>query len=108
MRKLAATCAVLILAGCETVTPYIGDRNHKTVEVTWVRVSPVMIGEVCADLTGLVVGPTERAPHGCATFGTDSNFKPFCKIYAAQPASDFSIEVLGHEMLHCFIGNFHQ
>jgi hypothetical protein len=88
--------ALLVLPGC-AYTPFIDTgRNETTVTITWVNED---VAEECYRLTAKVA-------YGCAAFVKDK-----CHIWAPMPQGTddtHSFEILGHEALHCFIGNWHK
>lgn len=107
-------CVLVALLGtaCGTTQgPFIGDRDHKEVTVTWVRVPPVMVGPFCEQKTGYRTEETTglglNSPKACATFGYNDKGEPICTIYSSAPESEYGLEVFGHEALHCFIGSWH-
>jgi hypothetical protein len=98
--------------------------NRDRVVVRWVRVPQSNIGEVCNNKldniktslldtnSGMVdhapvSGMISSGPSGCATMGWELNVGATCTIYLPVPASDYGIALLGHEALHCFIGEYH-
>ena len=75
--------------------------------ITWVRTQPSLPdGGHCSTASSggvLMVGGTVL---GCTVqTGADS-----CTIYAVEPSNvtdAFRIGIIGHEALHCFLGEFH-
>jgi uncharacterized protein YceK len=120
MKKLFVLIIAVILVGCATSEQmkypssgeYVGTYSRDSVKVRWVRVPPSTIGDVCASKIDSaakidVFTGEESRPVGCAKPGWELNVGNTCTIYASIPKSEYGIEILGHEMLHCFIGDFH-
>lgn len=109
---------ILILQGCATNSnsPYKGTIDNTVVTITWVKIPEKEIGAVCDGKTydaskqfsGYTVSSGPNAvkmrlmPQGCAKFTKDS-----CTVYAYEPKNGYDLEVFGHEVLHCFIGDYH-
>jgi len=71
------------------------DRDVREVHVTWVK------EDTAAECYRL----TAQDAYGCVVFEKDT-----CTIYAPKPGGQDDVhgmEVLGHELLHCFIGYWH-
>jgi hypothetical protein len=98
-RALWATLA--LLAACSTA-PQSGDD----VMVVWNRVEDPHAA--CQKLSGQ---PQLFAIRGCAKWNAiDAAGRRVCSIYAPMPRSEMDTQrfvTLGHELLHCFDGNWH-
>ena len=96
-----AFALVFLLAGCTTAQPRGGD-----VMVVWNRVDDPQAA--CQKLSGQ---PQLFAIRGCSKWNvTDSAGKRVCSIYAPMPRTEMDTQrfvTLGHELLHCFDGNWH-
>jgi len=103
--KLILVLQVLLLIGCETLQPMKGDRDYKTVSITWHRVPVTSIGEVCSRVAKVVYHDSQ--PVACAEYGWDAKSNPTCTIWEAVPVGTGGIETFGHETLHCFLGGWH-
>lgn len=92
---LRAIVLALLLAGCAYTPLEPTDRDETTVTITWERDNTEA---ACYHRTG-------ASAHGCAVWLRDQ-----CAIYAPMPAGQddhHALEVLGHELLHCFVGAWH-
>jgi len=94
--------AVAALVGCST-TPRDPDEG---VTVVWKRVGDVHA--VCQKLAGR---KEVFAIHGCTKWtDSDRSGQRVCTIYAQAPENEADTQVfatLGHELLHCFDGSWH-
>lgn len=88
----------LLLAGCSTFTtkPY-NERVTESTVVKWITVDNVE--EECVKL-GANKPPLMSVLGGCAVYNKHS-----CTIYTEKTTS---MEILGHELRHCFEGKFHK
>ena len=97
-----AICALLLLLTACTSTRQPGDD----VAVVWNRVDDPQA--VCQKLSGQ---PQLYTIRGCSKWNqTDAAGKRVCAIYAPMPRSEMDTQrfvKLGHELLHCFDGNWH-
>ena len=100
MRRVA--CAALALLAACTTPQRAGDQ----VMVVWTRVDDPQAA--CQKLSGQ---PQVFAIRGCSKWNeTDAAGKRVCAIYAPMPRSEMDTQrfvTLGHELLHCFDGNWH-
>jgi hypothetical protein len=89
---------VLLLVGCSsfTVKPY-DERITQTTIVTWTTVDDVE--KECIN-AGVKDPGIFRHILGCAKYDKTS-----CTIYTGKTTS---MEILGHELRHCFEGKFHK
>jgi len=101
-RTLGALLAALLLAGCATSRvdpiPKEGEMSRK---ITWVITEDTQTA--CRDAGRR---PLLYKTLGCAVWKDPTN----CVIYARPPRTEDdrrAMETLGHEMLHCFAGHFH-
>ena len=93
--------AVAGLAACAAAPQKAGTDN---VIVIWNRVDDPQ--QVCQNLAGR---KEVYAIRGCSKW-TDSSAGRVCNIYAPKPRSEADSQAfmtLGHELLHCFDGNWH-
>lgn len=110
--KLAVIIAALCIAGCAT-PDNASEQFHKTenqyfyheagstrVNVQWIRVSPERLQRVCKLMVAHPVKPGSVFL-GCA--GLD--LAGTCIIYTTTNTTH---QILGHELRHCFQGNFHK
>jgi len=93
------------LAACTTPQP-VGDH----ITVVWNRVDDVQAA--CQQLSGQVTGQKQIfAVRGCSKWNeTDRAGQRICSIYAPMPRTETdkeSFATLGHELMHCFDGNWH-
>ena len=99
--KRAAWAALALLAAC-SMPQHAGDQ----VMVVWTRVDDPQAA--CQQLSGQ---PQLFAIRGCSKWNqTDEAGKRVCAIYAPMPKSEMDTQrfvTLGHELLHCFDGNWH-
>jgi hypothetical protein len=80
-------------------------RNRDTMYVEWTRTLPAMPdGGLCPQpSTGglfVIIGGQTKA----CTFQTGADS---CHVYAPMPTYDRAVARLGHEVLHCFLGEYH-
>ena len=89
---------IALLTGCSTFTakPYEERLTDATV-VTWITVDNVH--ETCIKMGVKDPGPLQDLK-GCARYNAK-----FCRITTARTTS---MEILGHELRHCFEGRFHE
>ncbi len=115
-KHLLCVAMAAALAGC-TTTALRQETNFKTVVVTWVPSGFFEIQQKCGGsspldaLQGAQQGPVtanvkvQTQKRACAiTNGMG------CTIYAERPADLYDnvrMNSLGHELLHCFWGNYH-
>ena len=101
MRLAIAGAALALLAACST-PQHAGDN----VVVVWTRVDDPQTA--CQKLAGQ---PQLFTIRGCSKWNqTDEAGKRVCAIYAPMPRSEMDTQrfvTLGHELLHCFDGNWH-
>jgi hypothetical protein len=101
MRLAIAWAALALLAACSTP-----QRAGDQVMVVWTRVDDPQT--TCQQLAGQ---PQLFAIRGCSKWNqTDEAGKRLCAIYAPMPRSEMDTQrfvTLGHELLHCFDGNWH-
>jgi hypothetical protein len=97
----SALALLVLLAACTTPQPRGDD-----VTVVWNRVDDPQAA--CRKLSGQ---PQLFAIRGCSKWNlTDGAGKRVCSIYAPMPRSEMDTQrfvTLGHELLHCFDGNWH-
>jgi hypothetical protein len=98
-----AAAAALAASGCANTLHK--EMDQETVTVTWQRASLVDADRACRDL-GVKAMPFPLAVvPACARWDNNS-----CIIIAPEPAHKHDMEsmaLLGHELLHCFVGEFH-
>jgi hypothetical protein len=89
---------IILLTGCSTFTarPY-EERVTEATIVTWITVDDIQ--ETCKNLGIKDPGPF-RHLLGCVKYS-----KKTCRIYTEKITS---MEILGHELRHCFEGKFHE
>lgn len=87
---------LVLLGGCASAPTYQPDDGHTPAKmlVTWHRVSFADVAKHCGDSWG-------KGPFGCAVFNRSGGT---CDIYTVK---EFTLELLGHETLHCFYGKWH-
>jgi hypothetical protein len=89
---------LLVLSGCASNPPMPAARA-----IEWIKVDSASIHKFCREQSRavLVYGQIQ----GCTVVS-----KTGCKIYAADFKQDESAKmaVLGHEVKHCFDGNWHE
>lgn len=92
---LIASIFIFPLYGCVSAPPLPRSKDVQTMTVTWVRTSPA--------------NPTNGVCQDDAV-GCSVQFVNSCVIYAPEPDTLVSDRtyVLGHEMLHCFLGKIHK
>ena len=99
--RLLACVALTAAAGCA-----VQQRPADHVTVVWNRVDDVQA--VCQQLAGR---KEVFAIRGCSKWSeTDAAGQRVCSIYVPAPKSEAdtqSFATLGHELLHCFDGNWH-
>ena len=86
-----------------TQIPYHPDMDRKSSTITWIR-DPKIVNE---KLTALdkKYGDIQGTTVGYAEWKSGK-----CKIWALEPINEYdreAMDTLGHEMLHCFRGDFH-
>jgi hypothetical protein len=102
-KALLAALAAAMLGGCATPQPKMDEATGITTrKVTWVTVDDP--NKACGNL---IASRTLYTTYACADFRDPDN----CIIYARVPqgAEDRqNMMHLGHEVLHCFVGDFHK
>ena len=97
-----AVLAAALLAACASAPEPATER----VAVVWNRVDDVQ--GTCQKVSGR---PEIFKLRGCSTWTvTDAAGQRTCSIYAPAPASERDTQAfatLGHELLHCFDGHWH-
>ena len=97
VRITALLIAFFLLTGCSHFTAQPTDeRVTQGTVVTWVTVDDV--DETCRSIGAADPG-LFRKIYGCAKYT-----KSTCRIFTAKITS---MEILGHELRHCFEGKFH-
>jgi len=97
--RLALAAALALLPACASA-PSAGGEGR--VEVVWLRVDDVQ--RVCQGLSGRTEFLTVL---GCSRWSAE---RRRCEIYAPEPRSERDLQrfaTLGHELMHCFDGNWH-
>lgn len=90
--------AALVLGGCASVPPGPG---NDVVRIRWQQASLEDVNRICND--GVPKIHQKRA-WGCYRRTFDE-----CTIVTAGPAEDPRLhDTIGHEVRHCFVGNFHK
>ena len=109
MLKLSIVVLLLTLSACSSAPtkPMPRTTDKHTVTITWVRTWPSMPdGAHCPQPYVIGSLPGSGGAKGCAQqTGPDT-----CTIWAVEPAEasdDYRMRILGHEMTHCFLGDFH-
>lgn len=112
MKAVIAALAALTCASAahgQAVAPAAVDRTSVTVTVRWYESKPAVVA-ACKRLGAWPALPPEQvmrhpAP-GCAEVRHDA---PTCTVHALRPKrlDDARTATLGHEVLHCLWGNYH-
>ncbi|WP_407305623.1 hypothetical protein [Acinetobacter sp.] len=101
--KFVVSFLLVALAACDSgVEPIKPTRDTKDFTVRLNIVSPNEITEVCTKLG------TVYEANGCNAFHIPENF---CDIYVMMPDSvddQKKMAILGHELMHCRYGAYHQ
>ena len=102
LRALAGALGFMVLAACASVKPMDDIPQHGTVtrSITWVMTDDP--AAVCDKEFGK---PLIGARLACAKLKGGE-----CTVYVKPPRSEAdrqAMYVLGHEVLHCFVGHFH-
>lgn len=90
----------VVLAGCAAAPER--EMPPGDVQVVWLRVEDPQ--RVCEALSGR---KQFFAVHGCSRWSAEQRR---CEIYAPAPKSEADLQrfaTLGHELMHCFDGNWH-
>ena len=101
MKKLALLALLLAVPACVSTT---NDPRDK-VAVVWNRVDDTQAA--CQELTGK---KEIYAIRGCSKWNDSESDVRVCNIYARLPKNEADTQAfatLGHEMMHCFEGNWH-
>jgi hypothetical protein len=106
--KCLFVLSLLALGGCST-NPFIVTFNEDQMfttkpgtmyrEIVWVAVTHAELQDKCKAAGGAHMNPF-HVYLGCAV-----NTRQKCTIYTA---TDTKHQLLGHEVRHCFHGNFHK
>lgn len=97
--KYAVLLAAVFLSGCATIIAEPVDATHvmQTSTVTWAAVDNA--DEHCRKLGSRA--PRSHTVYGCAIVNPQSNE---CFIVTNKNTTS---SIIGHEILHCFYGRFH-
>ena len=93
----------LLLTGCNTFNT---KPVNNTALITWERFDDTSkVDAKCRELAD--INPISARIKGCADFNLIARL---CTIYSYNPRSldDEHVCTLGHEVLHCFNGNYHK
>ena len=98
---LALFCgfALILLAGCASAPE---PPRPAQMEVVWLRVDDAQ--RACEGVSGR---KEFFAVHGCSRWSTE---RKRCEIYAPPPRNERDLQrfaTLGHELMHCFEGRWH-
>lgn len=118
MKHAIAIIAAVLLSACASHGHIIkGDRDNRSVQIEWVKTNPGEAGPICLNKTppgkpfsSYAAAPGIQVvmfPQGCATYGYREDGSAFCRVISDVPREAFDIETFGHEVLHCFIGDYH-
>lgn len=97
MKTLIAIVCALLVFGCADTVPLQHTTDYKTMTITWVRTWP-------SNPAGGACGSGDAV--GCAKRTSPTS----CTIWAVEPTSiqdTNRMDTIGHEVLHCFLGKFH-
>ena len=97
--RLALAAAAALLAACASPPR---EQPKGRMVVAWMRVDDVQ--RVCQGLSGRKEFFTVL---GCSRWSAE---RRRCEIYAPEPRSERDVQrfaTLGHELMHCFEGNWH-
>ncbi len=119
IRNMAIALSTISLVGCGTLEipinmtipnfVYSQEENQQFSEVEgesvsnvkWVRYADQgQLNRVCGSIVGIPAGPTSKF-WGCAKFDRQ---RGNCTIYTHTNTTH---QIFGHELRHCFQGNFH-
>ena len=90
-----------VLVSAQIVEPFVFTRHKERVTITWVS-DPVMVQEA--------IDKWEKTNPGTDIIGLAKWSGSRCTIYALEPKyeADENMITLGHELLHCFRGSYHE
>jgi hypothetical protein len=97
----------ILIAGCEPRgTPVKPTRQADSFTIAVNLGSQQEIAAKCASF-GVNENVQTNVERGCTRFFLDRNH---CEVYAPRPefVDDAATTVLGHEVLHCIAGKYHQ
>ena len=101
MKKIAVLALLLVVPACANTT----NEPRETVAVVWNRVDDPHAA--CQELTGKKEIYLIR---GCSKWNDSTADVRVCNVYARLPKSENDTQAfatLGHEVMHCFEGNWH-
>ena len=101
MRKIAVLALLVVVPACANTT----NEPRDTVSVVWNRVDDPHAA--CQELTGKKEIYLIR---GCSKWNDSEAQTRVCNVYARLPKNENDTQAfatLGHEMMHCFEGNWH-
>jgi hypothetical protein len=99
--KLLRVFLCAALAACATTT----QQPRDNVTIVWNKVDDP--NAVCSKLDGR---PDLFKIRGCSKWSDAANGGRICSIYTREPKSELDTQAfvtLGHEVMHCFDGNWH-
>lgn len=80
--------------------------DKRAVTIVWIKTTQANVANHCAAVSGKSSW-FEGNVQGCAFYNPVSDT---CTVYVSEPTGykdDNGFKLLGHEFLHCFIGDFH-
>jgi len=101
LKALAVSLVLIALAACASTAP----EPRGNVTIAWNKVDDPHAE--CQKLDGRKELFRIR---GCSKWSDASNGGRTCNIYAREPKSELDTQAfatLGHELMHCFDGNWH-
>ena len=89
--------ASLVVSGCASHDDRFTSPQNRAVVVRWITVDDV--DQYCRDLGAKALPYPVIEVYGCATYT-----KTKCTIYTSHTTTN---AIVGHELRHCFDGNYH-
>lgn len=103
MKRFILAAFMFALVGCSANGPLQRTMNRSTATITWIRTQPVNPG-------GPLCPPVAINGQWAVTRGCEQTTVDGCTIWLVEPSSatdEKQMAILGHEVLHCFLGDFH-
>lgn len=106
MWKASVFTLIAFLSGCASTPEITYNQLQYKSNITWHISSPSEVARACGKPKPFYREEGElKVVRGCARWGEGN-----CHIYTVAPESKYDksrLSTLGHELLHCFVGQFH-
>ena len=102
MNRLVFLVSTMVLTGCTTIPDAPFQPLNSSERLTN---KPIVMWEVVDDVDGHCKKLNDKIPKVLTVYGCAQPAKTWCKIYTGKTTT---MATLGHELRHCFEGNWHE